>query len=131
MGDARTPRRTIRLAMDTSAPATGPAAAANPGGAATSAAGGGPFSSLHATELLNSVVALLPADDLQERIDGHKAERAAIQKQKKEVTTKIRNEKKKRTRLMKKSNALKSADLLEILRSRQEAAAKKAQRTAQ
>ena len=77
---------------------------------------------------MSSVVALLPVDDLQERINLHKAARSAIQKQKKDVTNKIRNEKKKRGRLLKKSSALKDTDLLEILRSRQEQAAKKAQR---
>ena len=85
---------------------------------------------LDTADLLNSVVALLPADDLQERIDGHKAERALVQKQKKDITAKIRNEKKKRARLIKKSCGLKSAYLLEILRTRQEQTAKKASREA-
>jgi len=39
---------------------------------------------------------------MQARIDTHKAERQVIQKQKREVTNKIRNEKKKRARLLKK-----------------------------
>ena len=114
--------------MDATAPATGHEAPSNPGGASSGCGGELAFRSLHASELLSSVVALLPADDLQQRIDGHKAERLAIQKQKTEVTTKIRNEKKKRTRLMKQSHALKSTDLLEILRTRQEQAVKRAQK---
>ena len=118
--------------MDAAA-ADGPSvalASANPGGPSSGSATVAPFGSLDGEGVLTSVVALLPADDLQARIDQHKAERSANMKQKKEVTHRFRNEKKKRARLIKKSAGLKITDLLAILHTRQEQKTKKASREA-
>ena len=62
---------------------------------------------------------------MQGKVEEIKAERKLIQATKAKLTNKIRNEQRKRSRLVKRSSGLKTAELLTVLRLREEAIRKK------
>ena len=75
--------------------------------------------------ILEAIMPLLGTDELQGKVEEIKAERKLIQATKAKLTNKIRNEQRKRSRLVKRSSGLKTAELLTVLRLREEAIRKK------
>ena len=75
--------------------------------------------------ILEAIMPLLGTDELQGKVEEIKAERKLIQATKSKLTNKIRNEQRKRNRLVKRSSGLKTAELLTVLRLREEAIRKK------
>ena len=75
--------------------------------------------------ILEAIMPLLGTDELQGKIEEIKAERKQVQEKKSKLTNKIRNEQRKRNHLVKRSAGLKAAELLTVLRLREEAIRKK------
>ena len=71
--------------------------------------------------VLGAILPMLGEDQLKGKIEDIKAARKVIQDQKKKLTNQIRNEQRKRNRLVKRSAGLKTAELLTVLRLREQA----------
>ena len=71
--------------------------------------------------VLGAILPMLGEDNLKGKIEDIKAARKVIQDQKKQLTNQIRNEQRKRNRLVKRSAGLKTAELLTVLRLREQA----------
>ena len=71
--------------------------------------------------VLDAILPMLGQDDMRGKIEDIKAARKVIQDQKKKLTNQIRNEQRKRNRLVKRSAGLKTAELLTVLRLREQA----------
>lgn len=76
--------------------------------------------------VMESIVGLLGEDELKARIEGIKSERKAAAAAKKALTLAIKNESRKRARAIQKASRLSNADILDVLRVRQQNAAKRA-----
>ena len=71
--------------------------------------------------VLDAILPMLGQNDMRGKIEDIKAARKVIQDQKKKLTNQIRNEQRKRNRLVKRSAGLKTAELLTVLRLREQA----------
>ena len=72
------------------------------------------------------ITPMLGDDPSKTRIAKIKEEREAIQVKKRTLTRAIKNEKRKRERLVRKSSGLKDQEILELIRIREERRAKRA-----
>ena len=75
---------------------------------------------------MEQLVTLMGHDPRKDRMDEIKAERKAITAAKRKLTEQLKNEKRKRQRLIQKSSRLSNMELLDVMRIRQEKLASKA-----
>ena len=78
-------------------------------------------------DVLAAVANCLGEDDMRGRLETIQAARREVAAQKRKLTNELRNERRKRERLVKKASCMKTPELLTVLRMRDEQRKKKQQ----